>query len=575
MTDKQPLLTIGFAHYDDFTGLWATIQSMRYYHREVMSQVEFIVVDNNPESDQAKLARDFIAAWGSQGNCGARWIPFPWPRGTSAPRDHIFKVARGQYVMVCDPHIMIEQGAITRLLDYYAANPECNDLLHGPLLYDDLETIGGTHFDPIWRSEMEGVWGRDSRAYNVDAEPFEVPAQGLGLFSCRRDAWPGFPEGLIGFGGEECNIHQAFKNRGDRTLCLPFLRWPHRFGRPSVPYPLQRFEKVRNYVIWAKHLGKPIEPIREHFVDTGLMPMGQWDHIVSDPVGCYTPQQSGPPQGQMLPQRSSCGAQGREQPPLDAGIDDIYSWLCMVPRDLDKHLPKLHELASQCEHVTEFTKRRESTAALLAGRPKILRSYQIEIDPLVDRLRSLAEADEQIESVTIEARDSLAIDPIEPTDMLFIDTRHNAYRLHAELKKHAASVRRYIVLHDTELHGEIGDEKGSPGLLPALRQFMKEHPEWSVLYHTREQYGLTVVGCRPEDKPKLPSVIAMAGNFAKAMAEHVADGATKVSKDHLEQRLSVCTMCEHRNADRCSLCGCFLAAKAGMRSSECPIGRWA
>jgi len=380
---QKPRLTIGFAHYDDFRGLWPTIQSFRVYHREVMPETEFVVVDNNPESEQAKLARDFVQNWGSRGNCGAQWIPFTSVKGTSAPRDHVFRVARGDVVLVCDPHILIEPGSLKRLLDYYEANPDSLDMLQGPLLYDDAETVGGTHFDPIWRAEMLGVWSTDQRGTDPQAEPFEIPAQGLGVFAMRRDAWVGFPAGLSGFGGEECNVHELVRQQGGRTLCAPWLRWLHRFGRDGgTPYPLLRWQKVRNYVIWAKTLGKPLADIHDHFVSSGLLSQADWQAIVE---GADRPPSQG--LGVLQPKKSSCGDGGREQPPFDATLEEVYRWACTVPRDLDKHLPKLRELASQCSHVTEFTKRRESTVAIAAAAPEVVVSYQPEIDPLNERVK--------------------------------------------------------------------------------------------------------------------------------------------------------------------------------------------
>ena len=49
-------------------------------------------------------------------------------------------------------------------------------------------------------------------------------------------AWPGFPAAFRGFGGEEAYIHEKFRRAGGRRLCLPWLRWMHRFGRP-VAFP--------------------------------------------------------------------------------------------------------------------------------------------------------------------------------------------------------------------------------------------------------------------------------------------------------------------------------------------------
>ena len=43
-------LTIGLCVYDDFDGIYFTIQSLRLHHSEVMSEVEFIIINNNPKS---------------------------------------------------------------------------------------------------------------------------------------------------------------------------------------------------------------------------------------------------------------------------------------------------------------------------------------------------------------------------------------------------------------------------------------------------------------------------------------------------------------------------------------------
>jgi hypothetical protein len=42
---------------------------------------------------------------------------------------------------------MLESGAIESLIKYYDLNPETNNLIQGPLIYDDLKTIS-TSFKP-------------------------------------------------------------------------------------------------------------------------------------------------------------------------------------------------------------------------------------------------------------------------------------------------------------------------------------------------------------------------------------------------------------------------------------------
>jgi hypothetical protein len=78
-------------------------------------------------------------------------------------------------------------------------------------------------------------------------EPFEIPGQGLGLFTCLKDAWLGFNEHFTGFGGEEMYIHEKYRQAGHKAICLPWLKWGHRFGRPNgMPYNPTTYHKVRN-----------------------------------------------------------------------------------------------------------------------------------------------------------------------------------------------------------------------------------------------------------------------------------------------------------------------------------------
>ena len=181
-------------------------------------------------------------------------------RGTAAPRDRVFREAQGEAVLCCDSHVLFAPGAIRSLKEYYQEHPDCPDLLQGPLVYDDLQTIS-THFDPVWRGEMWGIWQTDPRGQDPEGEPFEIPMQGMGVFSCRKCAWPGFNPMFRGFGGEEGYIHEKFRRAGGRCLCLPWLRWTHRFGRPAgIEYPLTVEEKLRNYLIGHAELGLGSQP---------------------------------------------------------------------------------------------------------------------------------------------------------------------------------------------------------------------------------------------------------------------------------------------------------------------------
>ena len=262
-TDRKlaPKLTIGMATYDDYDGVYFSLQAIRMYHPDILPEVEFIVIDNNPEGICAgalKRLENYIPNY--------RYIPTTGIKGT-AVRDFIFREAYGDYVLSMDCHVFFVPGSLRRLIDYYDQNPETQDLLQGPLLVDDLETVS-VQFDPIWEKGMFGRWSEAQKGFDAAAAPFDIPSQGLGVFSCRKDAWPGFNPAFQGFGGEEGYIHQKFRNLGRRTLCLPFLQWMHRFERPmGVAYRNIWEDRIRNYIIGWKEVGLPIEDMRAHFVE--------------------------------------------------------------------------------------------------------------------------------------------------------------------------------------------------------------------------------------------------------------------------------------------------------------------
>src|ERR1019366_9366915 len=218
-----------------------------------------VVVDNNPDGPCGAALKD-LANWIPN----LRYIPKGDIAGT-AVGDRGFREARSEFVLCVDCHVMVASGALIRLLKYFEADPGTKDLRQGPVIYDDLKGYS-THFNPEWRAGMYGIWDTEPAGADADLPPFEIPMQGLGLFACRRDAWPGFNPEFRGFGGEEGYIHEKFRRRGGKVLCLPFLRWLHRFNRPLGTSYANRWEdRVRNYLIGFREVGLDTAQVVEHF----------------------------------------------------------------------------------------------------------------------------------------------------------------------------------------------------------------------------------------------------------------------------------------------------------------------
>ena len=46
-------LCVGMATFDDFDGVWFTVQAIAMYHAEVADAVSFVILDNHPEGTEA------------------------------------------------------------------------------------------------------------------------------------------------------------------------------------------------------------------------------------------------------------------------------------------------------------------------------------------------------------------------------------------------------------------------------------------------------------------------------------------------------------------------------------------
>ena len=171
--------------------------------------------------------------------------------------------------------------------------------------------------------------------------------------------------------------------------------------------------------------------------------------------------------------------------------------------DINEHQLAINELASGCEHITEFGVRNVvSTWALLAARPKRLVCYDIHDCPVGDVAEAAPDSGTDF---SFSVADVLSID-IEQTDMLMIDTLHTYHQLLSELSRHAGRVRRWIVMHDTETFGLVDEHiyypsspqenHGKTGLVAAIDDFLASDSSWERKRVYTHNNGLTVLGKR-------------------------------------------------------------------------------
>lgn len=181
-------------------------------------------------------------------------------------------------------------------------------------------------------------------------------------------------------------------------------------------------------------------------------------------------------------------------------LEAYYQQLCKTPSDINEHLPLLRELASRCEHVTEFGTRwaNGSTVAFLAAQPKTFVAWDLNAELIISQpVKQLVKNAGRTQFMP-RVGNTLEI-TIEPTDLLFIDTLHTARQLLAELERHCdpkhQRVRKYLVFHDTSTFGLVGEDGKPPGLRTAIRQFQKyfAFPLWQLTADLENNNGLVVL----------------------------------------------------------------------------------
>lgn len=255
----RPKLTIGMATHDDYDGVYFSVMNIVLNHRDCLEDIELLIIDNNPNSKHGAATRGLADRVPNM-----RYISAGEYQGT-AIRELIFHEALGDYTLCMDCHVFLHAGVLKRLLKYFDANPNSKDLLHGPIFYDNHSDYS-THMVPEWHDGFYGRWAKDDLGSQEENPPFEIPMQGLGLFACVKQNWVGFNHKFRGFGGEEGYVHEKFRQHGGRVLCLPFLRWTHRFDRPNSPTYTNSWEdRIRNYLIGWSELGLEVSPVLTHF----------------------------------------------------------------------------------------------------------------------------------------------------------------------------------------------------------------------------------------------------------------------------------------------------------------------
>lgn len=176
---------------------------------------------------------------------------------------------------------------------------------------------------------------------------------------------------------------------------------------------------------------------------------------------------------------------------MSDSIDRIFEDIKAQPSDMQGHMDVIRQYAIMSPKIAEFgVYDCTSTWALLAGRPSKLTSYDIVRRPEVSDVERVAnECGVPFEFVLA---DSASAD-IGRVDLLLIDSLHTYEHLSKELKAHAKNVSRFIMLHDTEIFGQVDETYSGRGLWPAIEEFLADNPDWRIHHRYTHSFGLTIL----------------------------------------------------------------------------------
>lgn len=188
-----------------------------------------------------------------------------------------------------------------------------------------------------------------------------------------------------------------------------------------------------------------------------------------------------------------------ESKPVDQ-IFEKYMEKCAEESDINLLLPKIFEIASDCQHVTEFGVRRPtSTYALLAAKPARVVSYDIGRWDDVDEVEQLClEAGQNFQFITQNVLEA----DIEQTDMILSDTHHSYHQIRRELERHTSKVRKYWLFHDWETYKNqaeawypgVADHFGcQDGIGRAIYEFLDANKDWELYFETPINNGLVIL----------------------------------------------------------------------------------
>ena len=176
-------------------------------------------------------------------------------------------------------------------------------------------------------------------------------------------------------------------------------------------------------------------------------------------------------------------------------LNEIYKDICFFKSDINEHLPLISAMSIDKETVivTGETGQFRINKAVILGMPKNVLSVSHDMlykhdNEYINTLK-LAKSLKVNWNHVIEDTRNLKI---RYADIAFVDSVHTYEYLLDELRGLNKFVGKLIVIHDTDVYGEIGEDRKNPALKKSISDFLEE-TNWKQIAHYSFNYGLTIL----------------------------------------------------------------------------------
>ena len=206
---------------------------------------------------------------------------------------------------------------------------------------------------------------------------------------------------------------------------------------------------------------------------------------------------------------------------VDEYISNKYDEACYKVSDINELVPDLYKYAKECTSIIECgvsegnsswglfkglcENGNENKTFLQCDLPTKLCQYETTMKELC-KMKNINHTFYRMSDLDIVFEDDVRF------DLTFIDTWHIYGQLKRELNKYAPITNKYILMHDTQVDGEIGEslrvrsdideesrltgipvEEIKKGLLFAINEFLESHNEWKIDLVKQNNNGLIVL----------------------------------------------------------------------------------